>query len=230
MSKRLACLLAIALGSFAQPLTAQGVVVDQGQFAITVEGRSVGREEFVIRRAGLGRDNAVFANGIVRVEVDGTPQEARPLLRASTPDGIAQSYQVRVVGAEAVEIRMNQAGGRHIARISSAIGEEDREFPAHPDTRVLELGVAHHYYFLRDVRPGQSVHVIIPRARTQTELVVGDRTDEEIRLGRNVVQARRVQFTSGDDVRVVWYDRQGRVLRVRVPATGYLAERIDLVG
>jgi len=37
-------------------------------------------------------------------------------------------------------------------------------------------------------------------------------------------------FRDGEQERVVWFDRQGRVLRVDIPALQYVAERSDLVG
>jgi hypothetical protein len=38
-----------------------------------------------------------------------------------------------------------------------------------------------------------------------------------------------VDFTSGEERHAVWFDRLGRVLRVEVPARGYVAERVDLL-
>lgn len=55
-------------------------------------------------------------------------------------------------------------------------------------------------------------------------------TDESLNISHTTVHARKVTFTAGEDHRVVWFDRQGRVLRVEVPAWGYVAERQDLVG
>lgn len=218
---------------FATPpaITAQGVVVDQGQFAIRIDGRSAGTEDFVIRRAGLGRDDAIFANGVVTLRIGGATQETRPLLRAAPPDGVAESYQVSVTGPGAVEIRLARSGRRYVATIRSREGDEDREFQARVDTRVVESMVAHHYYFMRDARPGSTTHTLEPRSRGQADLRAGERTDEELRLGPNVVPARRVEFTSeSGDRRTVWFDRQGRVLRVEIPALQYVAERTDVVG
>ena len=230
MNARSAWILGLSMGLLTAPAASQGIVVDRGQFVITVDGRIAGNEDFVIRRAGFGRGDAVFANGVVLLDVGGREREVRPLLRVTPPDGIAESYQVTVTGPGAMELRLVRAGRRYIATISSEIGEEDREFQARSETRVLELGVAHHYYFLRDLRDGRTAHVLEPRGRRQVDLVAGPRVEEEIEVGRNVVQARRVEFASGSDRRIVWYDRQGRVLRVEIPAIGYTAERTDLVG
>lgn len=222
--------LLLWLAPAAAPAAAQGIVVDQGQFTVSVRGRRVGTEDFVIRRAGLGVENAIFASGVVKLQTEGGAQEIHPLLSATPPDGTADSYQVRVVGPGQMELRLNKSGRRYVARISSAIGDEDREFPARDDTRILEQGVAHQYYFLRDLREGRRTHVLEPRTRRQLDLMAGPRVDEEIHVGLNVVQARRLDLSDGEDRRIVWYDRQGRVLRVEVPGSGYVAERTDIVG
>lgn len=231
MTQRTLGLLITLLLAAPLPGVAQGVVVDQGQFSIRIGGRNVGTEDFVIRRAGLGRDDAIFANGVVSIRDAGGAQEIRPLLRAAPPDGIAESYQVTVTGTDAMEIRLARSGRRYVATIRSSVGDEDREFQARIDTRVLETGVAHHYYFLRDAREAVATHTLEPRGRRQAELTAGPRRDEELRLGPNTVTARRVEFTSsGGDARIVWFDRQGRVLRVEIPSLGYVAERTDVVG
>ena len=129
-----------------------------------------------------------------------------------------------------VEIMLNASGPRYFSRFISGEGQEEREFRAEPGTRIVEQQVAHHLYFLGNVLKDSTVHVIEPLSRTDREFLVSTQQDEEIRLGRNRVLARRVIFTSADGDRIVWFDRQGRVLRVEIPTIGYLAEREDLVG
>ena len=231
MTIRAAALVALCALVPGGPLQGQGVVVDQGQFAIRIDGQAVGTEDFVIRRASLGLNAAFFANGVVSLTRPGSSSEIRPLLRSLPPDGQAESYQVVVTGDGGMELRLARSGRRYIATIRSAIGDEDREFQARLDTRILDLDVAHHHYFIRDLRVDRGAHVLEPRSREQYVLTARSRTEEEIRVGPNVVEARRIDFTSeaGAD-RSVWYDRQGRVLRVEIPSRGYVAERTDLVG
>lgn len=213
------------------PVAAQGVVIDQGQFEIRVNGQVAGTEDFVIRRASLGLGAAFFANATIAMGPDGTASRITPLLRALPPDGHAESYQVEVTGEGAMDLRLARSGRRYVATIRSAIGAEDREFQARPETRIIELGVAHHHYFVRDLRIDRPAHVLEPRTRTQHTLTAVDRVEEEIQVGPNSIQVRRVAFTSdsGHD-RTVWYDRQGRVVRVEVPALSWVAQRTDLVG
>lgn len=230
MHKTIRALTPFLIAWAAPAISAQGVVVDQGQFTIRVSGLTVGTEDFVIRRAGFGRGDAVFANGVVSVVVGGTVQEVTPLLRTIPPSGTATSYQVGVTGPDALDVRLARSGRRYLASISSGIGDEDREFQARSDTRVLELGVAHHYYFLGDLPEGRQAHALEPRTSRQVILVASARTDVELSLGPDRVPARRVQFSSDqEDHRIIWFDRQGRVLRVEVPSREYVAERTDLV-
>jgi hypothetical protein len=210
------------------PGLAQGVVVDQGRFAVSYHGRSAGTEDFSIRRAGLGLDDAVFANATVALNHDGRVQELRPLLRA-TPTGVAIEYQIEVVGAGALELGLQRVARRYVATIRSESGEEQREFPAGMETRILEQDVAHFYYFLRETTPGSVTPIIEPRTRTRLELTTGAAVDEQLTLGSASVASRRVDYTSGSERRTVWFDPLGRVLRVEIPATGYVAERADVL-
>ena len=219
----------LALG--APGLTAQGVVVDEGSFAVRIGGVPAGTEDFVIRRPGVGREDALFANGGIALTLPEGRLDMSPLLRAAPPDGVAVRYQVSVSGPNPIDVQVARSGRRYLATIRSDRGAEDREFQAHIDTRVLERHVAHQYYFLRDLRPDRPVHTLEPRTRLQGLITAGESEQEVIRLGPNQIQSRRVEFTTDTgEIRTVWYDRQGRVLRVRIPSLDYVAERTDLVG
>jgi hypothetical protein len=207
---------------------AQGVVVDQGRFSISYQGQPAGVEDFSIRRAGLGPDDAMFANATVTLNAGGLSREIRPLLRA-TPAGVAIEYQVEVVGDDALELGLRRVARRYVATIHSQTGEEQREFPAAVDTRILEQDVAHFYYFLRDAEPGTVTPIIEPRSRTRLQLTTGAPEDDTLTIGSSQVAARRVEYSAGESSRWVWFDALGRVLRVEIPATGYVAERTDVL-
>ncbi|MEX2466915.1 MAG: hypothetical protein WD995_08390 [Gemmatimonadota bacterium] len=223
---------AVLLLSLAFPIAArsQGIAVDEGRFAIEIAGRSVGTEDFTIRRAGIGRDDAFFANAVITQGASVDRQEITPLLRATPPSGVVAGYQVKVTGRDPLDFQMTLVGQRYVAIARSQRGDEEREFPARETTRILDRDVAHHYYFLRDAREGERIHVIEPRTRTQTTLIVERRSEDELTLDGRTTPARRLEFNVDEQVRIAWYDRLGRVLRVEIPALGYVAERTDLVG
>ena len=211
-------------------LSAQSVVVDQGTFGLSIHGERIGSEDFIIRRAGLGNQAAFISRGVIVRTLDGASEEFTTLLRVTATEGTAAGYEFKSSRPVPVEIMLNASGPRYFSRFISGEGQEEREFRAEPGTRIVEQQVAHHLYFLGNVLKDSTVHVIEPLSRTDREFLVSTQQDEEIRLGRNRVLARRVIFTSADGDRIVWFDRQGRVLRVEIPTIGYLAEREDLVG
>lgn len=222
--------LAAALVLVPVAVSAQSVVIDEGTFRILLDGRDAGTEEFTIRRAGLGPDATIFAHAVVKVDVGDGGRELRPVLEVLPPEGTASSYQLKISGSETTDVTVRLAGTRYASLLRSEVGEEEREFLARPETRIVEAWVAHQYYFLRNVREGSRAPVIEPRTRKQAQLVAGAWTDDRLRIGGTEVGARRVDFTAGSDVRSVWFDQQGRVLRVEIPALKYRAERQDLAG
>lgn len=230
MAFRISVIASSLLALAASPLAAQSVVVDEGTFAVELQGTQVGTEKFTIRRAGIGEEASVIAQAVIHLDQAEGATELRPLLRTLLPDGNASDYQLKASGVETSDLSLWLNGQRYAARIRTSDGEEEREFLARPGTHVLEQGVAHHYYFLRGAREGSRTPVIEPRTRRQLQLIASAPAEEEIRIGSVRVQARRVTFTAGDDARTVWFDAQGRVLRVEVPAQGYVAVRQDLVG
>ena len=221
-----------ALLATAMPLAAggQSVVVDEGTFAVTIAGQSAGSESFTIRRAGIGSDAVVVANAVVRIDTAEGATELRSLLETLLPDGAASKYQLKITGAETGDVTLALAGRRFVSLIRTQRGEEEREFLARPETRIIEEGVAHHYHFLGAVREGSAAPVLEPRTRRQIRLVASAWVDQTLDLGPTQVTARRVVFTAGEEERIVWFDRQGRVLRLEIPSRSFVAERTDLVG
>ncbi len=224
------CTAAVGVLLAAGPAAPQSVMVDEGTFAVTINGKKAGTETFSIQQAGAGEQGTVIAHAVVSLNLPGGAIEVRPLLEASSLEGTVSKYQVKVSGALPMELRLTLSGNRYVSVMRSRAGEEEREFLARPATRILEEDVAHQYYFLRNLGQGDHSYVIVPRERRQLDLVASAPVDVTLHLNQTTVPARKVTFSSGDDHRTVWFDRQGRVLRVEVPSRGYVAERQDLVG
>jgi hypothetical protein len=219
----LAALLAPADG------TGQSVVLDEGSFAIFRDGAAAGRETFTIRRQGIGGDATLLANGAVLLETAEGSMEMRPLLQAAA-DRSPRAYQNKLQGADVSQVDLTAAGPHFVTVIRSTSGERERELRAHPGTLLLDLDVAHHYWFLapRTDRPGETISVVVPRAGQQMTMEVTAVRPVTLRMGGTDVGARRVTLTLGDETREVWFDEQGRVLRIEIPSAHYVAERESL--
>ncbi len=222
--------LSLLAAALAPAAAAQSVVVDEGSFAITLQGREVGTETFAVRRSGLGDEATFIAHGVVELDLDEGRRELRPMLQTVPPVGVATGYQLKVAGTETAELNMTLAGRRYVSLLRSERGEEEREFLARDDTRVLDRWVAHQYYFVRDLREGESTWIIEPGSRRQYELRATASVEETVTVAGSSIPARRLTLQGGDAERVVWFDDQGRVLRVEIPARSYRAVRDDLPG
>lgn len=204
------------------PAGAQNVTLDEGTFVVYLDGREAGTETFSIRRMGSGTDAKVLANAVVDL---GTT-EMRPVLETGA-DMAPVLYQNKIAGGEDTEVAVSAAGRRFVARIRSAAGERERELRAQQGAVFLDNNVAHQYYFLSEVvdRQGAVVPVVVPRTGEQVSLTVAEVGTETLSIGGQQVPARRVRLEGGGQEHTVWFDAQGRVLRVLIPATRYRAER-----
>lgn len=211
---------------------AQNVLVDQGTFLLSREGRAIGTERFTIRRTGSGPDARIIATAEVEIEVDARTRRVAPALEASARGMNALAYQVKVSGDRSSEIYMTLSGRRFQAKVMSPEGEELREFRAARTSVLLDEEVAHHYFFVAArIRDGTTtIPVVVPRAGRQMSLTGEDMGTKRVQIAGRTVHARHLRIQDGSAVREVWVDEEGRVLRVINHDTGYRAERRDLPG
>lgn len=225
MIARTTAALGIALLT-AAPALAQTVVIDEGTFRLSVRGTPVGTETFSIRRSGSGDAATVVAQG--RTVLD-SGEQTRALLQVEGPGLRASAYQIEVSGPQTQSIRGQAAGNRFRATIVSTAGETMREYLTSDGAVVLDNGVAHQHYFLVSRLPGDAVPIIIPRQSRQVAASITDQGAETITVAGQSVPARRIEVRpAGLAARTVWVDQEGRVLRLRIEADQFLAERTAL--
>lgn len=217
----LACVLA-----FATPVAAQNVVLDEGAFRVSLHGRVVGTETFAIRRAGQGAEAHVIASADIELDLPAGAEVVKPLLQTGA-DHELRAYQLEVAGLETLDVAVTASGRRLLARSRSPAGDQEREFRAVPGEVVLEQGVAHQYWFLSGLAEGATATALIPRLGEQGRIEVRSVRPEAVRVGNAELVARHATFAVDGALHEVWYDTEGRVLRVRIPSSGYAAERTD---
>lgn len=208
----------------AAALQAQVVPIDEASFRLLRNGTVVGREQITIHRLGLGAEARIIGQSEIRFE-DGS--QARPRLEAGT-DLRAKTYQNEFTGADEAEVIVSRVGRRFVARSRSAAGEAQREFPASEGTVILEPEVVLLYYFLQPwaSSDGAQITALDPRASQRRRVTLSVLGSDEVRVGRNPVSARHLRLEGPEARWEVWMDEAGRVLRVSVPGSGFVAERL----
>ncbi len=226
--KRAAILTAAALAVLVPVwVEAQSVVLDEGSFEISIDGRRAGTEEFSIRRSGVGPNAQTIATAEITLSVPEGRLDMRPALQVIGRGITITAYQTKVSGAREEEVFVTAADGRFLLRMRSDRGEQERELRAVPGTLIIDRNVAHQHYFIthRMLEASGSIAVMIPGEGRQYQVTVTEVGEEQVQVGGRTLQSRHLQLTTGSETRDLWVDADGRVLRVTDPASGYSAIR-----
>ncbi len=202
------------------------VTLDEGRFRILIEGREAGTELFTILRDGLGADATILAT----VQIDHGPGDLtmRPMLQADARLE-PSSYQNVVSGSRTAEVTLRRNGRRFAATILSERGEAVQEFRATTGARIVEPRVAALYWFVTPLltEAGVEIPIVEPETGGRLTLVLETVESTRYRLGRREISARIGTLRAGEnDLRRIWWDEDGRILRIEAEAQGFVAERV----
>lgn len=214
--------LGLASSTWAQPTTE----LDSGRFEIRAEGKRLATESFVIRR----ERSVVKAVGRIVPEAGGR-ESMRFDVRLQTDRSFRPTtYGLRARSGEVTGVDGVWEGKRLRLHVSSVAGEHWKEFLVPGPVAVLERDVAHHYFFLfRQLQPdpaGRSITVIIPSGSEQETATVTGGVEETLEAGGKDVVSLRYEVKFGGTRRIVWLDREGRVLKVAFPEKQRVAVRL----
>jgi hypothetical protein len=221
--KVLAVLPALVLAAVCPLRTASAqTIVDQGTFRLSMAGREVGRDSFNILRSGSGEDARILAQGWVELD----QRRINSIVETTAGYGLTR-YQATVSGAGSADTIKVQVSGRRLElTVRSPAGERMREARAPSGVVLLEENVAHQYFFVGVLaREGGSIPVIAPGGDAGA-LEVQSLTRESVTIGGQPIDATRLGLSANGVERRLWIDAQGRVLRLEIPSTGFLAERL----
>ena len=212
--------------------SAQNTILDRGEFEVSINGRVVGTETFSIRQRGAGAESSVIAAAQVRAMLVTGRSTMDILMELVGTERVPSAYQNKLEGVDAQQMGLELRGTRFESRVTSDLGEQVKEYRALPGTRILERGVAHHFHFLAQrADPGPAgIPVIVPRDGLQMEIEMILAGARDVRIGQETVSARHYRVAGGSMRWEVWYDDDGRVLRVLEDSTGYSATRKALPG
>jgi len=232
MTRRLLASTLFILALSPSQIQSQNVAMDENAFRIYLDGEVMGREEFSIRQTGPGNQQRIILRGSVELEMPEGTLTLAPLMAVQGETLGVSDYQIKVSGIETTDIYVTVSDNRYLARIISSSGEQLREFRAGPGSVLLDEGVVHHHYLLNpflETGSAVSLTILSPRGGRQERMTLSLVGEEEIRVGGVLVSdARRFHLEGGEHPRDIWFDSQGRILRVEIPSKGYLAERESL--
>lgn len=217
----------LLLGTFplGQPAMAQGRILDQGVLRVVVGGTEIAREEFTVT---VG--SAVAGGAGLRITATAFYPPRRTKITISPlvelgPDSMPRLVQFEATNGDDERI-LAQIGPRRltIRRISSR-GESAHEYPGAPRTMIVDDSV----FALYAVPPGTAsgtVRLVSPRRDVRADYDLTNRGVEETVVAGERMKLLHLVLTRGADVRHLWYDASGRLMKVEIPSRQLYAERV----
>lgn len=222
--------LAIVLGE--RPASAQGARLDVGSFTLLSNGTRVGREQFSMQRMQSQE------GGVLELRAESVTGERRTALRLETDSAgtpVRYSFEERAGAEVTMRLGGRRVRGRFATLARSKVGEAAHEYLLVPGALVLEdNGVSQYSLVIRDRQRKRSETASIPI------LSLGNNLQGVVQLARETMrdtviiagtrrEATRWSLVSlSGEVRVVWADADGRILRVVIASRGFEAIRDDV--
>lgn len=216
----------LLLGTFPfEPAMSQGRILDQGVLRVVAGGTEIAREEFTVT---VG---STVAGGVgLRITATAFYPPRRTKITISPfvelgPDSMPRLVQYEATNGDDERI-LAQIGPRRltIRRISSR-GESAREYPGAPRTMIVDDSV----FALYAVPPGTAsgtVLLVSPRRDIRENYDLTNRGVEETVVAGERMELLHLVLTAGVDVRHLWYDDSGRLMKVEIPSRQLYAERV----
>lgn len=224
--------LCIAASELSGQSGAPATRLDEGSFTIIAGGQRVGREQFSIQ----ARSDA--EGTVLELRSESSRGELHTALRleadsAGTP--IRYSLEQRQGAEETLKLGGQRVRGRFTTLSRSLTGESAREYLLRPGTVLLEEdGVVQYALLVRlplaEPEDAITLPSLAPAANSQGPVrIVLESISDTVSIARVRRAARRWRVvSSSSEVRLVWADPDGRLLRMTIPSRGLEALRDDV--
>lgn len=213
-------LAAIAVTSLApRPLPAQVSEVDRGMLILMRGSKTVGREEFVVRR---GRGSGILA-GFTITSTAWYPAERPERSLASVvelgPDSLPSATRLEAGNGDPKRVLIGLGPRRITVRSATSSGESAREYPFQEPHVLVDDSLFAAHAFPPVPRNGTARTLTLEGIRGPLAEIVDHGTATTL-VGDNTLQLHHVSIVSPSMERHLWYDDAGRIVKVEDPGRG----------
>lgn len=213
--------LLAATGVPAASAAPQGPILDAGTFVISRSGAVVGREDFTVRRGRSTGPDGYTITSTVTYPPTSPSVTLSPVVELG-PDSFPVQVQFDVYGEGQSRVYARFGPRRVTLRVVRPGGESARELPATGREIVADDSV----FALYTIPPARGARqAVAPRSGARLPAQVLDRGTERATLQGVAREARHIVLRLGSQERHLWYDQDGKLMKVEVPALGLTAER-----
>ncbi|MCA2983447.1 MAG: hypothetical protein ACK6DR_08740 [Gemmatimonas sp.] len=210
----------------------QSTRLDVGSFTISVGGQRTGREQFSVQRV------VTNDGGTIELRSESAVGDTRTAVRleadsAGTP--VRYSIEARRGTEQILRLGGQRVRGRFATLARSVTGEAAREYLLRPGAVVVEEDGIVQYALLvrgRMLAEGEGLTLpsLTPVANSQGAVrIVLEAAHDVVIIAGARRDARRYRIvTAAGEVRLLWAEADGALLRVSIPARGVDALRDDV--
>ena len=217
----LGALMAVPTTPTIPTIPPQGPVLDAGTLVISRSGMVVGREEFTVRRGRSSGPDGYTITSTVTYPPTSPRVTLSPVVELG-PDSIPVQVQFDIYGDGQSRVYVRFGPRRMTLRVVRPGGESAREMPA----TGREIVAADSVFGLYAIPPARGARqAVSPRSGARLPAEVLDRGTERTTLHGVLRELRHDLLRLGSQEHHLWYDQDGRLMKVEVPALGLTAER-----
>ena len=208
----------------APPIVAQGQLVDHGVFEISRGSQIVGREEFVLR---TGRQQSPGNGFTLTIQSYYPASRVRPVLVSVVEfgaDSLPTAARLDVDSGDRPSVLVLFEPRRITVRRVTPGAESARQYPAAARALLSDEMLVCLYTILPSSEDG-TVNLIDPRTGAKETLKLTDMGRVRTLVNGTEMTLRHRSLGSNEQARHLWYDAEGRLMKVEIIATGVVAFR-----
>jgi len=208
----------------APPIVAQGRLVDQGVFEISRGSQIVGREEFVLR---TGRQQSPGNGFTLTIQSYYPASSARPVLESVIefgPDSLPTAARLDVDTGDRPSLLVLFEPRRITVRRVTPGAESAQQYPAAARALLSDEMLVCLYTILPSSENG-TVNLLDPRTGDKETLELTDMGRARSLVAGTEMTLRHRILGSNERARNLWYDAEGRLMKVEIISTGVVAIR-----
>jgi hypothetical protein len=218
---------ALMMGLTAGALRAQSRTVDEGELEVRVGGQLVGREVFTIREVP-------GSQGRPRLRLTVTawypPRAGTATLQPTLDldeDSLPRTLQIEETGERPRRYFVSFGDQRVTVRVVSSTGEAAREYPAGRRFLVADDSALALFAVLPSTRPG-TVQLFQPRTGRRGTATLDPQGTEMTSVKGVRRELRHYVVVRDEGPTHLWFDAEGRLVRIGIPSRSLTAERTAL--
>jgi hypothetical protein len=217
--------LTAVIAGFAPTATAQSGVVDQATLVVTRGSSTVGKEQFVLRS---GRQSAPGSGFTLTVRAHYPANRSDPILVSTIefgPDSQPVTGRFDLDAGDRPSVLVSVAPRRITVRRVTPGAESAQQYPAAARALLTDEYLVSLYAILPSRGQG-AITTIDPRTGRSEELELADLGSGSTLVGDTRMTLRHLTLGSGNHVSHLWYDAQGRLMKVELADGSIIASRL----